>query len=183
MHLRRSYALILALVCFAAQTESHGSKSEDKNAVTDEGNEDVRSEEEPRGEGAEAEETTRKRRGSRRDKRQAEAIAIGAGIAGGVAAGTAAATAAAAATATAAAVAASLVNIGRREGAPRRKRIVYQYVYEDDIDYAPYYYPWSQIHYGQVPAYNYGGYPYPDQDMSWTGQTYRRGNEGARGKK
>ena len=97
MHLRRSYALILALVCFAAQTESHGSKSEDKNAVTDEGNEDVRSEEEPRGEGAEAEETTRKRRGSRRDKRQAEAIAIGAGIAGGVAAGTAAATAAVAA--------------------------------------------------------------------------------------
>ena len=52
----------------------------------------------------------------------AAGVAIGAGVAGGVAAGAAVA----AATATATAVAASLVNIGRREGAPRRKRIVYQ---------------------------------------------------------
>ena len=48
------------------------------------------------------------------------------GVAAGAAGAAAAATAATAAAATAAGVAASMVNIGRREGAPRRKRIVYQ---------------------------------------------------------
>ena len=52
--------MILGLVCFAAQTECHASKSKGNNQITIKGNEDVRLVEEPRGKGKEG---TRKRHG------------------------------------------------------------------------------------------------------------------------
>ena len=60
MHLRRSLAVILALVYLAAQTESRSSKSEGNNVKTKRENEDERLEEEPQGK---VEEETRKRYG------------------------------------------------------------------------------------------------------------------------